>query len=953
MLMIMKHVTALVLQGLLMMVFLHQIAFAQVVITGTVTDLDTQDPIPGATVLVQGTTTGTASDNDGNFTLEIPSYDSVIRISFIGYSTQLFNLQEGETEIHCRLRESVLGLEELIVVGTRREPRLVKDSAVPVDVLGPRALHSQASADFDDVLRTQVPSFNVQRHGIDDEGTLVRPITLRGLPADNVVVLLNGKRRHRSASIALLGSSLNAGAQGADLNMIPSIAIDQLEILRDGASAQYGADAVAGVMNMQLRNNTRGVLIRMRGGQYLQHGDGEYGQAAVNVGLPLGSNGFVNLSLEWKDAAPTIRSGTRRDAALLVPRGYPVSEPAQIWGSPDIDNSYVGFANLGLDLSENLHLYAFGGFGQRTAEGGFYFRSPGTSSARSSVFRFGSERAVGDLDLEDDVDCAHHPDLPSLDSDKAAVDAFIAMTAGDCFLFNEKFPGGFTPRFGADISDWSVFAGIRGGQPDGLTWDASFSMAHSIADYFIYNTVNASYGLDTPTSFRPRDYVQDEMAVSLQLGLPVEVSYFSSPLNVAFGAEYRNETFASVAGDEASWSVGPYATQGFSVGSNGYQGLNPEHAGEWSRPNVGGFVDLEADVSDDWVVGIAARYENFFDNFGSTLTGKVAALYRATDRISFRGTVSTGFRAPTPGQSNLQIFQTALSAGGDQLVETAQLPPTHPVAAGLGGKELTEETARSLSLGTVVELAEDLTLTFDYFNISIQDRISLTGNISVTPEIQEIMNERKDELGGQQNLAEVKYFSNDFDTNTRGTDLLLAFDRQHDNDHATTATLAWNWTRHSLSNFSPPTAVSQFLDVQLGSPFTVSILTPRRQLEIEHLNPSHRFVAYGRHLLGSLWGALRVNYWGSWESCINNSNACEDDTGSLLHKFSSTFLIDAEVGVIFADSYRFAIGADNIFNYYVRAVELETLSQGNARPTSTPWDYNGTHFYARFTADLF
>ena len=192
-------------------------------------------------MVVEGTTTGTTTDADGNFSLEVPSRESVVLFSFVGYTLQRWDLsQEDDLALEVRLRASTLGLEEVVVVGTRREPRLIKDSAVPVDVLGPRALHSQASADFDDVLRTQLPSYNVQRHGIDDEATLVRPVTLRGLPADNVVLLVNGKRRHRSASIALLGSSMNTGSQGADLNMIPSIALHQLEVLRDGAAAQYG-----------------------------------------------------------------------------------------------------------------------------------------------------------------------------------------------------------------------------------------------------------------------------------------------------------------------------------------------------------------------------------------------------------------------------------------------------------------------------------------------------------------------------------------------------------------------------------------------------------------------------------------------------------------------------------------------------------------------------------------
>ena len=945
-------------------VLLVPAVFAQVTVTGSVSDADDESPLPGATVVVQGTNTGTTTDVEGNFTLEVPSLESVIVISYVGYVSQRFTLAEGETVINALLVESVRMIEEFVVVGTRREPRLVKDSAVPIDVLGPRALESQGSADFDDVLRTQVPSFNVQRHGIDDEGTLVRPITLRGLPADNVVVLINGKRRHRSASIALLGSSLNAGAQGADLNFIPSMAIKQMEILRDGASAQYGADAVAGVLNMQLRDNSSGVLIRMRGGQYTE-GDGEYGQASVNFGVPLGPSGFFNATLEWRDSEPTVRSGDRSDAMKLGPLGYPETQhPAacgscqdytryrQIWGSPDVHESYVGFVNMGVDLSENLHAYAYGGYGTRTAEGGFYFRSPATGSARGGVFRTGDRRAIGDLDPDDDVDCAAHPELPSLDAPKSEVDAFIAMTSGDCFMFNELFPGGFTPRFGADIEDYSLFVGVQGGQSDGFNWDASFSVAHSQADYFIYNTINASLGPDTPTSFKPRSYVQDEWSVSVLMAYPVDVGIFKSPLNVAFGAEYRNETFGTRPGDPKSYEAGFFRDQGFSVGSNGYQGLNPAFADEWARPNYAAFVDLEADISDDWVLGVAVRHENFTEDFGAVFTGKVAALYRASDRISFRGTASTGFRAPTPGQNNLWALQTALSGDGDFLVETGQLPSTHPVAMGLGGRELTEETATSVSIGTVVELSEDLTLTFDYFDIHLYDRISLTGNISVTSEIQDIIDEQN-LFEGVNDLAEVKYFSNDFDTRTSGTDLLLAYDAVHDNGSSTNATLAWNWTRHRLEKNSRPTQISTFLNQPLTTPFEITVLTPRRQVEIETLNPSHRVVASIRHRIGNVWGALRANYWDSWEACTLNNNACANSSGSVLVKFPSSILFDAEVGIELFDDYTFAIGADNVFNHYIMAEEVETLGQGNSRPASTPFDYNGTHIYARFVANLF
>ena len=925
------------------------IVAAQTTVTGSVVDAETDQPLPGVQVIVKGTLSGTTTDLDGIYSIPTPVNGSILVFRFVGYSTQEFLISEGMNELDVRLFESVLGLEEVVVVGSRRLPRLVRESAVPVDVFGPRDLTSQASTDIDDILRTQIPSLNVQRHGIDEDATLVRPITLRGLSPDNIVVLVNGKRRHRSASIALFGSSLNTGSQGADKNMIPSIALKQVEVLRDGATAQYGADAVAGVFNMQLRDNSRGVHVRMQGGQY-GGGDGTNLLGAVNIGLPLTGRGFLNLSMEYRNLDPTIRSGVRRDEALLNERGYPVRDPAQIWGNPTVSNSIVGFLNAGVDVGSHAHVYAFGGYGTRKSEGGFYFRAPGTSSARNAVFRNGSVRAVADLDEGDDIVCRDL--VPSLDADFVTVSAFVARYKGQCFLFNEKFPGGFTPQFGADIYDLSATVGIRGGTDDGLRWDLSFAYGNSDINYFIYDTVNASMGPDTPTSFKPRGNEQREMTVSAGGSVPVGVSAFETPLNIAFGIEWHTEQFTTKSGDEASYLPGKYRFQGFSVGSNGYQGLNPKFADSWERPNVSAYVDLETDVNTRWTLGIAARYENYYEDFGSTLTGKFAGLYRATDRIRLRATASTGFRAPTPGQANLWALQTALSAKGDQLVEAGQLPPTHPIASALGGKELTEETARSISLGTVMDLSSDLTLTLDYFDIILQDRISLTGNIAISKEIQDIMDEAN-LLGGVENLQEVKFFSNDYDTRTRGIDLLLAYDTESESGNATQATVAWNWTVSRLVSFSEPREIDTFLDQKLSTPFTISLLTPRRQIEIERLNPEHRIVMMGRHVRGPLSGMLRLNYYDGWAACRNNSNACQTGGSvSLLDEYDSAIIVDVELGYRLFNDYRISFGVDNLFNTFPDAHEDETLSQGNIRPESTPWDYNGISYALRVTADI-
>ena len=839
--------------------------------------------------------------------------------------------------------DTVYVLEELVVVGSRHAPRSVKESAAPVDVLNVEELRTQAAVDMDDILRTLVPSYNIQRHGIDDEATLVRPATLRGLPPDNLLVLVNGKRRHRSGVIAVLGSSLNSGSQGPDLSVIPTIAIEQMELLRDGAAAQYGSDAIAGALNIRLRESSEGVLLEMRGGQYFE-GDGRLAQSAVNVGLPLTQDGFLNLSLEYRQLDPTIRSGTRANAATLSARGYPVKDPAQIWGSPDIDGVWNTFFNAGVDLGSGVDAFGFGGWAKRRTEGGFFFRAPGTPSARSSVFRFGGERAVADLDLGDDVDPST-VDVPSLDASFDEVEAFIDRYRGDLFLFNERFPGGFTPRFGADIRDMSLVGGLRGKRDNGLKWDASVSAARSTIEFFIFSTINASLGPATPTSFRPRDYIQTEVAANLDFSHAVEVGALTSPLDIAWGAEWRQETFESVAGDPASYEAGPFSDQGFSIGSNGYQGLDPRNAGRWSRPNYALYLDMQADVAPPLQLGVAARYEDFYKDFGNTLNGKLSALWRASDRVTLRSTASTGFRAPSPGQAHLTAVTTGFSGAGG-LIEQGHVPPTHPIAAGLGGVALTEEKSVGFSVGTAVELTDELDLTLDYFDISIKDRMSLTGNIKITEEIAQLI--RKTEaLQGVSALQEIKFFSNDFDTGTRGIDLVLSWRRVWNSQSLSTVDLAWNWTRASLDDFSQVRQVTEFLGTPLAEPIDVSLLTPRRQVELEEMNPQHRLVLTGRHQLGSWNAMLRPTYFSAWKACRFQDNDCGD-----LDSFDGGVIVDAEVSYAFDKHYRLGLGVQNMFDSVPDTAPEETAGQGNLRPESTPWDYNGAFWYTRLLVEL-
>ncbi len=920
-----------------------------ITVQGTVTDAETGAPLEFVTVIIEGTHIGTTTSMDGTFELNLRSANDALVFSFVGYMTQRHLPPADGAALNVQLVPSIEDIEGMVVIGTRRLPRLVTDSAVPIDVISPRDLQSTASTDIDDILRSQIPSYNVQRHEIDGSTTFVRPPTLRGLSPDNTLLLVNGKRRHRSASLSLFGSALILGSQGPDMNMIPSIAVKQFEVLRDGASAQYGADAVAGVFNLQLRDASHGVSVRSQVGQYHQ-GDGRYISIAANAGFPLTEHGFVNVSLEYREIDPTNRSVDRSDALALISKGFPVAPTAQVWGNPDIDDAFTGFVNAEIDLTASTHLYAFGGYGRRSGNGSYYLRAPGGSTARANVFRFGSERAVADLDPNDGIDCQSLEDLPPLDSDFRAVESFVSEYQGTCYLFNEDYPGGFTPRFGADMSDLSAVTGIHSDSRSGLRWDLSAGMGRSLMDYFIRNTVNASLGPEQPAEFRQRDFVQEEYSVNLDVSYPVSLESFHSPLNIAGGVQWRTEIFETLPGDINSYLIGPFKDQGFSVGSNGDQGIPPAYAGRWKRPNYAAYIDLEADIVPAFQLGIAGRYENFYEDFGTTLTGKVAALWRATPVISLRGSVSTGVRAPTPGQVNLQNIQTNFDSKGG-LIDAGQIPSYHPVAQALGGKPLTEESAVNLAFGAILQASPDLVLTVDLFSITLRDRIALSGSIPLNDELATVLSE-SGQLAGFETLREVKFFSNDFDTRQFGVDVLLSWDKVYNEDRTVTASIAYNWTRPELLKFSEPTTINTFLGKPLTESTQVSILSPRRKIEMEHVNPHHRVIATGRQILGPYHGMVRLNYYSDWKACLFFSFSCTVGGQDALRTYAGSWIVDTEVGYQISDRYAAAFGVNNIFAIDRPADRIERDGQGNSNVPSTPWDYNGAALYLRLSADF-
>ncbi len=419
-------------------------------------------------------------------------------------------------------------IEEIVTIGSRRAARSATDSSVPVDVITGEELENIGLADLNDMLRTAVPSYNVTRHSISDAATLVRPANLRGLPADNVLILVNGKRRHRSGVIAELGGSLGAGSQGADISAIPALALRQTEVLRDGAAAQYGSDAIAGVINLALKEDSDGFTIEARTGQFSE-GDGDLIQFMGNAGLPLGDIGFLNITGTWMEQDPTSRSTQRTDAETLIRTGNAaqrinVRQPyAQVWGGPEYRDNWNLFFNSGIEVSDTMEVYAFGNYGQRETEGGFFYRNP---NSRSGVYTHGVtiDEDSSDNPLADDLSftfraivddnvaagqTGYISNCPALvspgsggngdDLDAAAVAAdemALANLPANCWALNQVVPGGYTPQFGGGLKDASIVGGIRGYFNDQLSYDFSGSYGRNKVSFFLNNTWNPSNGPD-------------------------------------------------------------------------------------------------------------------------------------------------------------------------------------------------------------------------------------------------------------------------------------------------------------------------------------------------------------------------------------------------------------------------------------------------------------------------
>ena len=799
--------------------------------------------------------------------------------------------------------------ERVVVVGSRAQPRSVTESTVPIDAIPYEEIASQGHMDVGDQLRTLVPSYNVNPQPVGDAARIMRPANLRGLAPDHTLVLVNGRRRHRGAVITWIGNGVSDGAQGPDISAIPSIALRQVEVLRDGAAAQYGSDAIAGVLNFLLKDAREGGSIELHTGGYAA-GDGGTYTVAGNAGLSLGRTGFANLSLEYGNTRPTSRSVQRDDALALVAAGNDaVRDPAQISGSPRIDDNLKLWGNFGYLFDGGAQFYGHANYTSRRVEGGFFFRNPNTRAAVFSADQ-GRSLLIGDvLDARDSIadGTAGCPRVPvtATRPDPAALERVFADP--NCFSFQERFPGGFTPQFGGDVLDASLVAGMRGQFANGVLWDASASAGVSEADFFIYDTVNASLGPATPTTFDPGLYRQEEIGLNVDLSYPV-----SDRVHLAGGAEWRDERFTIGLGDEPSWQIGPYAPQGFSAGSNGFPGFSPIAAGAWSRANTALYGEVELRGRDDaWTLGSALRLEDFED-FGTTANGKLSGRYRLGPAAALRASVSSGFRAPTPGQQNAFNVSTEYDHELMDLVNNGTIPSTSRVAELRGGEPLQPERSLSQALGTVID-AGPFSLTVDYFRIRLADRLALTQLFALAPaEVDGLLAEG---VTSARNLQNFRFFTNHFETRTQGLDIVATYAPPRLGGRTTFGFL-FNRTATTVTRFDP------------------SVLDALRVRELQEAIPGTRWNASVRQQVGR-WRLLgRVSFYDDWFDSRD------------LYLYHGDAVVDLEAAYSINESTTLTIGGRNAFGNDPEENPIAG-AKGNRFSVQTPFGADGAFYYVR------
>jgi iron complex outermembrane receptor protein len=899
-------------------------ANAQTSIRGTVTDAGTQLPLPGVSVTVKGSSTATSTDQNGSYSISAAS-DAELVFSYTGYRS-FTTSTGGRRTINVTLSSDVAQLNEVVLIGTRSAGRVKLETAVPVDVVNiGKAASSTGRLNLTDVLNFAAPSFNYNKQSGSDGADHVELGTLRGLGPDQTLVLVNGKRRHSTAFVSVFGTR-GRGNSGVDLSSIPTAAIDRIEILRDGASAQYGSDAIAGVINLVLKKNT-GELSGNVGysgfydpafnsaksvvSGYYPHGnkiDGNGITADANYGLSLGKHGgFLNLTGNYTKTGKTYRQ--TKDTTTSNPEALPFNPYRRANGDGSAETGSFFFNNeLPLGSSKTT-FYSFGGYTYKSGEAYAFTRN---FSGRPERFptNNGTLIPVEGIIFED-------PD-------------------GDAY---------FNPLIQTHNSDLSFAAGLKGELGGDWTWDLSNNTGNNRFHFFGDKTFNASLGADkTHFDDGGSEFLQNTSNLNFSKRFPTALA----GLNLGMGAEYRYERYKIFAGEEASYrNYDPLGIQ--APGAQGFPGFQPVDAVSANRSVVGAYVDLEADITKKWLVNFANRYEHYSD-FGSNFSTKLATRYKLTENLNVRGSVGTGFRAPSLQQINYS--STFTNVQGTVISEVKIAPNYSPITRAAGIPGLTQEKSKNAGLGFTYKPIPQLSFTVDGYVIQVKDRVVLSGQFSAADET---LDPAFTETLNNLQVGSAQFFANAVNTTNRGLDVVIDYSRTIGNSRYRLL-LTGNFQSMDIDrvNYPPILGTTEAL--------RETFLSAREKKFILASAPPQKFALNPEYGYKNFTAGARITYFGKIDllgygdgSTLTPTVPADNGAAQLPDQYiySGKAVSDLYLTFALSKSARISIGADNIFNVhpdlgYVQGAKGYAYNNEPAGPfDAVQMGGNGRRIFAR------